>query len=84
MGSQEVSQLSNVVLEDLNPPKIQYVAQSSNSHSLENIYAAVQEVNSHLKGMERHLLFLQEQYAQTSQTRIDLLSVLTNILLSSS
>ena len=61
MGNQEVSPLSNVVLEDLNPPQVQHVAQSSNSHSLEDIYAAVQQVNFHLESMERHLLFLQEQ-----------------------
>ena len=71
--SQEVSPLSNVVLEDLNPPQVQHVAQSSNAHSLEGIYVAMQEVNSHLEGMEKHLLF------QTFQTLTDLLCFLINM-----
>ena len=81
--SQEVNPLANV-LEDLNPPQVQNVTQSSNAHSMEGIYAAVKQVNFCLKSMERHLLFLQAKQAQTSQTLTDMLFVLINMFSSSS
>ena len=66
MRSQEVSPLSNVILEDLDPSQVQHNTQSSNAYSLEGIYTVVQQVNFRLESMERHLLFLQKQQTQTS------------------
>ena len=75
---QGVNPLSDVVLENSKSPFNPQVAQSSNAPTLEGIYSMVQENNSRLGNIESHLLFIQEQQTQLSQTLSTLITFLTS------
>ena len=81
---QDIPQIPTIGSVELNPPQFQQPGQSSTSHSLEDLYSLIQDINSRVITIEQYLLFLQEQKAQTNQTLINLMTVLAKLFSSSS